>query len=175
MAAGSPKGQNVNRSGLSAVFGVSLPTIDAWVRAGCPGVKVGSGKGGGWTFNTAEVVRWREQRAAEEASGDEVDDEAALRRRKLLANTVSDEHDALVKKQLVAPLAQVERAAGRVFAEVRTNLRSLPGRVVTQLIGETDEKRFRQVLLSEIDQVLESLASFDAFAAEDVGDDESGA
>lgn len=166
MAAGSPKGQNVNRSELSALFGISLPTVDAWVRAGCPGVKTGSGKGGGWTFNTAEVARWREQRAAAEAAGDTVADEAALKKRKLFAETIAAEHDAMVKKQLVAPLDQVERAMSRAFAEVRTNMRSLPGRVVTQLIGETDERTFKQVLLSEIDTVLESLADFDMFAEE---------
>lgn len=155
------------------MFGVSLPTVDAWVRAGCPGVKSGVGKAGGWRFNTADVVRWREERAAAEASGDTLVDEQALKRRKLFADTVAAEHSMLVKKQLVAPLDQVERAMTRVFAEVRTNMRSLPGRIVTQLIGETDEINFKSVMLREIDTVLESLADLDVFAEEEVeGDSE---
>jgi phage terminase Nu1 subunit (DNA packaging protein) len=167
MAAGAPKGQDVNRTGLSAIFGVSLPTIDAWVRAGCPGVKQGAGKGGGWTFNTAAVSKWLEDRAAAEAAGDTVADEAALKKRKLLAETLSAEHDMMLKRKLVAPLDQVERAMTRVFAEIRSNMRSLPARSVTLLIGQTDERKFKEVLLREIDVVLESLASFDVLADED--------
>ncbi|QJB21901.1 putative small terminase [Xanthomonas phage FoX3] len=162
-------GRDVNRADLAAIFGVSLPTIDSWVKNGCPGVKSGIGKGGTWSFDTAAVARWREQRAAEEASGDTVADEAALKKRKLLAETIAAEHDMMIKKRLVAPLDQVERAMSRVFAEVRTNMRSLPSRCVTQLIGENDERQFKRVLLAEIDVVLESLAEFDVMADERSG------
>lgn len=159
-------GRDVNRADLAAIFGVSLPTIDSWVKNGCPGVKSGIGKGGTWSFDTAAVARWREQRAADEAAGDTVADEAALKRRKLFAETVAAEHETALKKGLVAPLDQVERAMTRVFAEIRTNMRSLPARTVTLLIGETDERAFKAVLLREIDVVLESLADFDVMADE---------
>lgn len=171
MAAASPKGRNVNRTELSDLYGVSLPTVDTWVRNGMPGVKVGAGKGGAWTFNTAEVAKWREQRAADEAAGDTVADEAALKKRKLFAETVAAEHETALKKGLVAPLDQVERAMTRVFAEIRTNMRSLPARTVTLLIGETDERAFKAVMLREIDVVLESLADFDVLADEALPDD----
>ena len=35
------KGKQVTRQALADVFGVSLPTIDAWVRKGCPFVEKG--------------------------------------------------------------------------------------------------------------------------------------
>ena len=158
------RGQKVNRTGLSEIFGVALPTIDSWVRAGCPFDVRGSGKGKPWVFDTSDVARWRETKAREEASGTTVVEESELKRRKLLAETLAAEHDLLVKKRLLAPLDQVERNLSRVFAEVRTNMRALPGRVVSQLIGEHDERKFKAVLLAEVDAALESLASLDITA-----------
>ena len=51
------KGKQVTRQALADVFGVSLPTIDAWVRKGCPFVEKG-GRGQEWQFNTAQVSKW---------------------------------------------------------------------------------------------------------------------
>ncbi|WLE27681.1 hypothetical protein [Xylella fastidiosa] len=59
----------------------------------------------------------------------------------------------------------------RVFAEVRANLRTIPGRTVALLLGETDERRYKRVLLQEIDQTLENLASLD-LTQEDTDADE---
>lgn len=71
----------------------------------------------------------------------------------------------------VAPLEQVEKTLARVFAEVRANLRTIPGRTVALLLGETDERRYKRVLLQEIDQTLENLASLD-LTQEDTDSDE---
>jgi phage terminase Nu1 subunit (DNA packaging protein) len=155
------KGQKVNRKQLADVFGVSLPTIDAWLRAGCPFEQKGAA-GKEWIFDTADVSRWREQRAADEAGGTDVQDDAALKRRKLRAETMSAELDLLQKKGLVAPVDQVERVLSRALAEVQSNLRgSLVTRLVAQLLGETDDRAFKRIALAEIDAVLESLADID--------------
>jgi len=49
------KGQElkVNGKQLADVFGVSLPTVDAWVRQGCPSDQQG-GRGREWVFDTAD-------------------------------------------------------------------------------------------------------------------------
>jgi len=61
------RGRALNRSELADFTGRSLPTIDAWIRAGCPFEKRGS-KGKGWIFNSAAVLDWLESRAAERAT-----------------------------------------------------------------------------------------------------------
>lgn len=167
------KGQKVNRKQLADVFGISLPTVDAWLKAGCPYDQRG-GHGKEYVFDTADVMRWREQRAADEAGGSEVADEAALNLRRLRANTLSAELALLKERKLVAPLDQVERTLARVFAEIQSNLRgSLITRLATQLIGETDERTFKRVALAEIDVILESLASMDVMVdSDDEGEDE---
>lgn len=160
------KGQKVSRRDLAAVFGVSLPTVDAWVRQGCPFDQRG-GRGKEWTFDTADVARWREERAAQDAGGEETQDIDKLKLRKLRAETQAAELQLMKDKGLVAPLDQVERTLSRALAEVQSNLRGrMITRLVTQLIGETDERRFKRIALAEVDEVLESLAALDISADE---------
>lgn len=163
------KGQSCNRGELAEFFGVTPPTVDAWVRAGCPQVSKGS-RGVAATFNTADVAKWRTDKAREEGSGNVVADEAELKRRKLSAETAMAELELAKARNLVAPLDQVERMVARAFAEVRAGLRNIPGRVVSQLIGETNERQFKRVLMEEIDQALEALANADL--AQDDSEDE---
>lgn len=72
------------------------------------------------------------------------------------------------------PVDQVERAVSKAFAEVRAGMRNIPGRVVSMLIGEMDEREFKRVLLQEIDDALATLAMADVLAPEpDADDDEA--
>lgn len=74
----------------------------------------------------------------------------------------------LAKKEgQVTTIDQVEKMVTRAFAEVRAGMRNLPGRTVSMLIGETDERRFKQVLMEEIDSVLVSLANMDLILPDD--------
>ena len=152
----------VNRSDLASVFGIAPTTVDAWIKAGCPYLERPTGRGKGWVFDTAAVARWREQRAAEDAAGKEVQDEAALRLRKLAAEAKSAEMELLQRMGALAPIDEMEREWSRVLAEVQSNLRgSLITRLATQLIGETDARAFKRIALAEVDSVLESLANMD--------------
>jgi phage terminase Nu1 subunit (DNA packaging protein) len=70
----------------------------------------------------------------------------------------------------VVPLKQLERALANTFAEVKTNLRSVPSRVATAIIGEESETRIKAVILKEIDQALETLGDLDLDEPDDVDD-----
>lgn len=85
---GKGRGQKVNRGELAAVFGISLPTVDTWVRAGCPYDEKGQGKGRPWVFDTADVAAWREERARAEGGGEDVADLAAYKLRRERASTL---------------------------------------------------------------------------------------
>lgn len=160
MARGPAKngGQQCNKGELCAIFGVSPPTVDGWIRNGCPIVQRGA-RGVAATFNTADVARWLRDRARDEGAGTSQADEAELKRRKLAAETALSELELAKARGDVAPLDQVERMVSRAFAEVRAGMRNIPGRVVATLIGETNERQFKKVLLEEIDQALEALAN----------------
>jgi len=154
------------------MFGISLPTVDAWLRLGCPYDQEGA-RGREWVFDTADVVRWREAKAKADASGNDQAGVDELKRRKLLAETRMAELELAKAASQVADLGAVERAWTRVCAEVMTNLRgSFVARCETQLLGETDADRIRAVLLAEVDAVLEGLADLDVLAADEEEADE---
>ena len=72
----------------------------------------------------------------------------------------------------VVSVKQVEMNLSNLFAEVRANFRNIPDRVVSALIGSTDEREVKAVLLREIDLVLESLAESDVLI--EPAEDEAG-
>lgn len=165
-------GQKVNRSGLAAVFGVSMPTVDAWVRNGCPGVKTGAGKGGGWEFDTADVARWLQQRAADDAGGAEVADENALKRRRMAVTLKADELALARDMGMLAPIEDFERAQAKVFAMLRQSVMTVPARVAMSLVGEKSEIRIKQVLTAELTAALTKVAELDFDLVPDDEDDE---
>lgn len=164
------KGQIATRAGLAEVFGVALPTVDGWVRNGCPYITKG-GRGKQWEFDTADVAGWLRDRAVADATGDQVTDEAELRRRKLQAETSKAELELAKAKGEVATIRDFERAQAAVFAEIRTNVMNVPQRVVVQLLGESDETIFKQKLRAELALALEAAATADLVLADD--DDEA--
>ena len=153
------RGKIVSRQDLADTFGVAGSTVDGWVRRGLPVVQRGS-KGVAWQFNTSDVASWLEQRASERQGVGETD-EKALRARKLAAEAAKIELELARARGDLVPLKQLERALANTFAELKTNMRTVPSRVATALIGEESETRIKQVILAEIDQALEALGDFD--------------
>ncbi|WP_417702281.1 terminase small subunit [Pseudophaeobacter sp.] len=162
------RGREVNRTELAEINGVSLPTIESWVRRDCPVVQRG-GRGRAWTFNTADVRNWREDdiRAESSHTAHATKDELLLR--KLAAETEQAELDLAKSKDEVVPVEQLERAMVKAFGEVRAGLRNVvPSRAASRLLGETDETTLKAVLLEEIDHALEALADSDLINESDL-------
>jgi len=143
------KGQVVTRAGLADVFGVSLPTIDSWVRAGCTYIQRG-GRGKEWQFNTADVAQWLRDKARDEGRGTAQASEEELKLRKLAAEAEKAELELAKAKGEVAPVREFERATSALMAVIRQN--------VMQLIGCTDETEFKSKLRAELVLALESAA-----------------
>ena len=162
------RGKNVTRQEVADLFGVSHTTVDSWLKRGLPVIQRGS-KGKAWVINTAEVSSWLEQRAKESGGSDNAD-ERELKRRKLAAETAKVELELARVRGEVVPLKQLERALANTFAEVKTNLRSVPSRVATAILGEESEARIKAVILKEIDQALETLGDLDLDEPDDVDD-----
>lgn len=71
----------------------------------------------------------------------------------------------------VAPVAQIEQAWANFCAETRVRARNIPERVVSSLVGCTDEREIKALLLREIDQVLSEMANADALIEPTEDDD----
>lgn len=169
MANTKGRGQVLNRNDLSDFFGVALPTVDIWIRRGCPYVTKG-GPGTPWEFNSADVAKWLKDEAVEQATGNTSADEAELKRRKLAAETAKAELELARFRGDVAPVIEFERAQARAFAVIRQNILNVPQRAVLQLLGETDETAFKERLRAELVTALEQSAE----AELDLDDDDDG-
>ena len=91
----SKTGRIVSRVDLASLCGVSLTTVDTWLRKGCPIVERGS-KGREARIDLAAVVDWRIKTAVADAvSGIEGDDGRVSKdeadRRRAVANAISAE------------------------------------------------------------------------------------
>lgn len=163
------KGQTLNRGEVAAFFGVTPPTVDGWVRAGCP-VKKGQ-RGVASEFNSADVAAFLREKAREEGSGTKLADESELKRRKLAAEAERAELDLAKEKGQVAPVREFERAQAAAMAAIRANMRNVPGRAVLQLLGCTDEQEFKTKLMAEIDLALVTAAEAEIDIEEDEDED----
>lgn len=160
------KGNVVTRSALSDAFGVALPTVDAWVRSGCPFIQRG-GRGKEWKFNTADVAQWRCDVAREEALGKTSASEEELKLRKLAAEAESAELKLAKEKGEVAPIREFELATAAVMVNIRTNVMQVPARAVLQLLGCTDELEFKRKLRAELTLALETAATAELIIEDD--------
>ncbi len=168
------QGQKVNRKQLAELFGISLPTVTSWIASGCPFDQKGE-RGKEWVFDTADVMRWREDLARADAGGQDVQDDAALKRRKLANDVRMGDLDFLERSGQLASIDVMERVWSRILAELQSSLRgSFVSRCETQLLGETDGRSFKRTLLAEVDSALECLAKMD-LAEPDDGDDDADA
>lgn len=164
-----PKGKRVTRTGLAEFFGVSLPTVDVWVRDGCPFVKKGS-RGVEWEFATGDVWEWHQERAVRDATGDAQLTEQELKRRKLEAETLKAELELEEARGAVALITDFERAQSAFAATVQANIMQVPQRVVLRLLGETDELLFKRVLREELVTALKQAAEDELQIDEDEED-----
>ncbi|WP_444885988.1 terminase small subunit [Microbulbifer sp. PSTR4-B] len=154
------KGQEVNRNELAALLGVSLPTITNWIKKGCPYVERG-GNGRSWVFNTADVVRWREELArGEGVSTDLQDKPAAVLEKTLLEIKVEREKLALDKeKEAVIAVELVQPAWEMMAANIRSKMLGVTAKAQSRIPGFTREQA--EVLKSLVFKALGEIAADD--------------
>jgi phage terminase Nu1 subunit (DNA packaging protein) len=93
--------------------------------------------------------------------------------RKTRAEATRAELELAIAKGEVAPIAEFERAQSIIMAAIQVNIMNVPARAVLQLLGETDETAFKQVLRAELRLALEQSArtEIDLEAESDEEDD----
>lgn len=89
------------------------------------------------------------------------EDYATARARHESAKATMAEIELAKARGEVVPIEDVERAWSRAFAELRTNILNVPGRAFRQLVGETNEQRFKGALRAELSAALEATAQAD--------------
>lgn len=157
------RGQILNRTSMADYLGIAMPTLDEWVRRGCP-CKERGGRGKQWQFNSADVQRWREQDIREERAAMNGRDHSIeeLKKRKLAAEAELAELDAAERRGEVIPADQVERGWLLILGEVRANLLgAFPPRLARRLIGVEGETPIKRIVLEEVELALQVTADAD--------------
>lgn len=162
------RGKLASINDTADIFGVSSSTVDKWLRQGCPYVEKGN-KSKAWVINSAEVSKWLRAREVE-ALGVDTTTADELRKRKLAAETGKAELELAKSRGDVIPLRRVERALSNTFAEFRIRLLNIPGRVATQIIGESEEDKIKAAVR---DELLLALNVLDEFSLAEKDDDQS--
>lgn len=152
-------GLELSKADLARAWGVSLPTVGAWVKRGCPYISKG-GPGKPWIFNTSEVAAWREEQAAQAALGEtqSLDIEEA-RRRKLAAEAALAELDVAKRRGEVIEIEEVARVIGDDYANVRAKLLSIPTKLAPQLLGVEETAEIKGLIERALTEALEELTA----------------
>lgn len=138
------------KSEISRVFGVSVNTIDAWLRKGMPHKIT---KSGGYEFDVEAIVKWRESLL--KVSDDEMR-KARIQREIYKAKLCRLEFER--ESGLLVYASDVKDEAFKCARLVRDSLLNIPGRLSALLAAEKDVHKINSMLDKEIRQVLESLA-----------------
>lgn len=148
----------VNQDQLAEIFGVSLPTIQAWQTAGMPYTKAEK-RGQANTYETAAVIEWRIASATEKAA--ENTSKGRLDRLKVIREELS-------LRREIGELVNVELVAGvldRYVSEVSNILDGMPESFAVRIENATDANARHAQLREFVKEIRNALADFDLTAA----------
>lgn len=159
------KGQVVNKAGLGRVVGVTLKTVDDWVRRGIPVLSRGT-NGQQWRIDTAAAIEWivaqrvalaRSQGAAPSASGADLDlNEQRARESKERADKYALEN-AKARRELI-PIEDVIDHWGKMISAAKRQMRGVPVRARAAGVLPDLSPQGAAGLLRLIDEALTELA-----------------
>ena len=156
-------GLKVNRSDLAHMHGVSLPTVDAWVRDGCPCEREG-GKGSAYTFNSAEVIGWRlsKARGDRRADGQKGGTMDETKLRQATANAELAEIELAERRALVVPIDHVAKQVARLLANVRARMLAIPTKAAPIAHVAKSAEEIRATIEEQVRDALSELVAAEA-------------
>lgn len=151
-----------NRRELAHVLGVSLMTVDDWIRRGMPVQSRGS-RGVAWSFDLQACVRWRidwELAQATSRSTKDISFEEAERRQVIADATLKEIKVAEALREVVRVEDVARVWEGRIVAS-REAFLGIAARLAPILVGELDQSRIEQIIEDEIARALTELAAWE--------------
>lgn len=163
-----PVSKAVSASELAQILGVSLSTITAWVRRGCPFLERGA-VGKQWQFDSADVVKWLREQDVERALGKNasVTMEEARTRDKLATAQLKEIELARQRGQVVN-VDDVKEIVCEDYAVVRSRILAIPGRLAQTCAIEADAEAVQRLIMAEVRDALSEL-SYEGISRGDSG------
>jgi terminase small subunit / prophage DNA-packing protein len=157
------KGKILNKADLASLHGVSLPTIDSWIRKGCPFTQRGS-KGKEWQFDSAAIVEWLLTKAVEDATGDiSKVSYVEAKRRKVAAQAALAEYELAERRKELISVEDVIDQISKEYSNCRSRLFNIPSNIAPILVTLKTEAEIRDRIRAEISEALSELTSDNAF------------
>ncbi len=150
---------------IADAFGVSLPTVESWIRKGLPAKKVANR----WCINLSDATAWRiQQMSLPEVAGSLEDEKTRLTKAQadLAELELSEERGELVR------MSSVSGAWESHVARCRARLLSLPTKASPQVVGCSSLAEVKAVLDGFVEEALLELAADDTGGDRDEDDTE---
>ena len=142
---------------------MSLPTIDDWVRRGCPYIQKPERRGGsGWRIDAGAVLVWHREQERQNALGDVVKiDEGEARRRKLAAEASLAEHELALKQGTAVQIEDAVKVWGDQVSAARARLLGIGHKLAPLTAVETDPLTCQVLIDGAVHEALAELSQFD--------------
>lgn len=111
-----------SKAACAEFFGVSLPTVESWIRKGMPVVQRGA-KGIAWAIDLCAAAEWR---FAGPADSEVNPDDMAPTDRKAWYEGETKRRDLQIRDRELIPAGDVERVVSTAFAGIAAGLRAIP-------------------------------------------------
>lgn len=115
--------RKANKAEVAEFFDVSIPSVEGWLRRGCPVVQRGS-RTIPWVFDLLEVAKWRITGQRTDADIDP--DTLPPSERKAWYEGESKKRELQVRDRELIPAAEVEQVIATAFAAIAQDLRAIP-------------------------------------------------
>lgn len=118
--------RRANKAGVAEFFDVSVNTVTAWLRKGCPTISRGE-VGSSWEFDLLAVAEWRflGQRSGEELDPDTLNPQD----RKAWYESEQRRRALQIQDRELIPTDELERVISTAFSAIVQGLRSLPDNI----------------------------------------------
>ncbi len=115
--------RRANKSDVAEFFDVSLPTVEGWVRRGCPVVVRGS-KTQPWVFDLLHVAEWRINGSRPSAETDP--ETLPPGERKSWYESEKKRLEVAASMKELIPAQEIEHAIPTAFAALMQDIRAIP-------------------------------------------------
>lgn len=158
-----------NKSKLAEIFGVTIQTIDQWVRDGMPVLERPGQKGHEWKFETSEAINWRignrieaavkGKKAGRKAAPADLDDpETAARIRKLNADAEAKEHSLALLRREAVSITDFESALNAAISAARGKLLGMGAHLAPVVAIESDVNTCQASIDAVVREILQELS-----------------
>lgn len=138
----------VNRTKASDIFGVALTTIDAWLRAGCPGEQVN----GKWEIESALMFKWNLLNGEEGLDLTQEKAKESVLRQERLGQEIDEKKDLLVDAEWARERWIIK------YSAAKAKLLALPTKMGTAVLGVDNLAQAQSIIKKHIHEALNELA-----------------